>query len=93
MKEVIKSLIIGIAFTCMLVGMNGLANYIQHNYTMGAVVLEVNDFETVFVDDMGEMYAVTETDYTVGEEVKLYFHDNFTDSDRKDDYIRKVKRV
>ena len=93
MKEVIKSLIIGIAFTCMLVGMNGLANYIQHDYRMNAVVLEVNDFETVFVDDMGEMFAVTETDYEVGEEVKLYFHDNFTDSDRKDDYIKKVKRL
>ena len=93
MKEFLKGLAIGVIMIVFFISCIGFANHIQHNYTMGAVVLEVNDFETVFVDDMGEMYAVTETDYTVGEEVKLYFHDNFTDSDRKDDYIRKVKRV
>lgn len=69
------------------------ADTYQHNYSQICKVYEVNDTETVFIDPVGYLWSVEDTDYTKGETVKVYFHDNFTDFNREDDVIKKVKRV
>jgi hypothetical protein len=39
------------------------------------------------------LWEVNDNNYVEGETVKISFHDNFTESTREDDIIKKVKRV
>ena len=66
---------------------------IQHNYNQICTVYEVNENSTTFIDPCGYLWEVNDTDYELHETVKIYFHDNFTDFNREDDVIRKIKRV
>lgn len=70
-----------------------LADTYQHNYSQICEVYEVKDTGTVFIDPVGYLWSVEDTDYVKGETVKVYFHDNFTDFNREDDTITKIKRV
>ena len=70
-----------------------LADTYQHNYSQICEVYEVTDTTTTFIDPVGYLWDVCDTNYTKGETVKVYFFDNFTDFNRKDDEIKKVKRV
>lgn len=70
-----------------------LADTYQHNYSQICEVYEVNDTTTTFVDPVGYLWDINDTNYVKGETVKVYFFDNFTDFDRKDDEIKKVKKV
>lgn len=70
-----------------------LADTYQHNYSQICEVYEVTDTYTTFVDPVGYLWDICDTDYIKGETVKVYFFDNFTDFNREDDVIKKVKRV
>lgn len=70
-----------------------LGDTIQHTYTQYGTVYEVKENETLIVDATDNIWSVYDTDYTEGESVKIKFHDNFTDFNREDDEILKVKRV
>ena len=70
-----------------------IADTYQHNYKQPCIVYEVTDTHTTFIDPVGYLWDVFDTDYKKGDEVIVYFHDNFTDFDREDDIIKKVKRV
>lgn len=70
-----------------------IADTYQHNYSQICEVYSVEGNTTVFIDPVGYLWEVNDTDYVKGETVKLYFHDNFTEYTREDDIIKNVKRV
>ena len=70
-----------------------IADTYQHNYKQPCVVYEVTDTYTTFIDPCGYLWEVNDNNYVEGETVKISFHDNFTESTREDDIIKKVKRV
>ena len=82
-------------FTVMIVFLiiPAIADTYQHNYSQICEVYEVNDTETVFIDPVGYLWSIEDINYTEGETVKIYFHDSFTDFNREDDVIKKIKRV
>jgi hypothetical protein len=69
------------------------ADTYQHNYTQICNVYSVEGNTTLFIDPCGYLWEVNDNNYVEGETVKVYFHDNFTETTRKDDIIKKVKRV
>lgn len=92
-SERTKAIVLGIIVTLMIVVLPPLADTYQHNYSQVCEVYEVTDEYTTFIDPCGYLWDVTDTDYVEGEIVKVSFFDNFTDFDRTDDEITKVKRV
>lgn len=82
-----------VMFVCLLV-FPAIGDTIQHNYTQVCTVYEVNDDVVTFIDPCGYLWDyVTTESFNEHDTVKLYFHDNFTDFNREDDIIRKIKRV
>ena len=77
----------------MLLVVPAIGDTIQHNYKQPCVVYEVTDTYTTFIDPVGYLWDVFDTDYKKGDEVIVYFHDNFTDFDREDDIIKKVNLI
>ena len=77
----------------LLLGTPIIGDIIQHNYTQQCDVYEVHDTYTTFIDPVGYLWDYETTEYKKGDSVKIYFHDNFTDTNREDDIIRKIKRV
>ena len=88
-----KTIIYSIIAIVILFIVPALADTYQHHYSQICEVYEVTDTHTTFVDPVGYLWDVTDTDYEKGETVKVYFFDNFTDFNREDDEITKVKRV
>ena len=93
MKKTIKKIFLGVGVMAMLFIFPAIGDTIQHNYKQQCGVYEVHDTYTTFIDPCGYLWDVFDTDYVKGEQVVIYFHDNFTDFDRTDDIIKKVKRV
>lgn len=91
--KTIKKIFLGVAVMSVLFIFPAIGDTIQHNYKQQYGVYEVNDTYTTFIDPCGYLWDVFDTDYVKGEQVVIYFHDNFTDFDRTDDIIKKVKRV
>lgn len=81
-----------VALICLLV-IPAIGDTIQHNYSQICEVYEVDETTTTFIDPVGYLWDYETTEFTKGDTVKVYFHDNFTDFNRKDDEITKVKRV
>ena len=77
----------------MLLVVPAIGDTIQHNYSQQCDVYEVHDTYTTFIDPVGYLWDYETTEYKKGDSVKIYFHDNFTDSKREDDVIRKIKKV
>ena len=88
-----KTIIYSIIVIVVLFVVPALADTYQHNYTQICEVYEVTDTTTTFIDPVGYLWDVNDTNYEKGETVKVYFFDNFTDFNREDDEITKVKRV
>ena len=93
MRKLIKKIFLGVGLFSVLVIIPAIADTYQHNYKQLCVVYEVTDTHTTFIDPVGYLWDVFDTNYKKGDEVIVYFHDNFTDFDREDDVIKKVKRV
>lgn len=93
MKNTIKKIFLGVAVMSVLFIFPAIGDTIQHNYKQPCVVYEVTDTYTTFIDPVGYLWDVFDTDYKKGDEVIIYFHDNFTDYNREDDVIKKIKRV
>ena len=89
----VKVFVLEVVAVIMIVALPALGDTIQHNYSQVCEVYEVTDTYTTFIDPVGYLWDVNDTNYVKGETVKVYFFDNFTDFDRKDDEITKVKRV
>ena len=84
------ALIVGIIVFLVL---PAIADTYQHNYTQICDVYSVEGNTTIFIDPCGYLWEVNDNNYVEGETVKVYFHDNFTETTREDDIIKKVKRV
>ena len=67
--------------------------YQDTHYETTAKVYSVDTSETIFIDGAGYLWAVTDTDYKVGEFVELKFENNRTDYTRNDDKIVNVIRL
>ena len=92
MKKLNTLLVIIVGIILFLV-FPAIADTYQHNYTQICNVYSVDGNTTLFIDPVGYLWEVNDTNYVKGETVKLYFHDNFTEYTREDDVIKKVKRV
>lgn len=93
MNHMKKTIIYTIIMLFVFIIVPALADTYQHNYSQICEVYEVTDTTTTFVDPVGYLWDVNDTNYVKGETVKVYFFDNFTDFNREDDIIKKVKRV
>ena len=93
MKDFIKNFFVGMVAMMVILVFPIIGESIQHNYSQVCEVYMITDTETIFIDPVGYLWSVTDTDYKKGETVKVYFNDNFTDYIREDDIITKVKRV
>jgi hypothetical protein len=86
-------ILVMIAFICLLV-VPAIGDTYQHNYTQVCEVYEVDGDVVTFIDPCGYLWDyVTTEEFNKHDTVKIYFHDAFTDSNREDDVIRKIKRV
>lgn len=93
MKNFINKFFMGAVVIMVLLLFPAIGETVQHNYSQICEVYMVTDTETIFVDPVGDLWSVYDTEYHKGETVKVYFNDNFTDYTREDDIIKKVKRV
>lgn len=93
LKRFVVELFMVFVLLMVLLLLPAIGETYQHNYTQICDVYLVDDTTTVFIDPVGYLWEVNDTDYVKGETVKLYFHDNFTEYTREDDIIKKVKRV
>ena len=93
LKRFVVELFMVFVLLMVLLLLPAIGETYQHNYTQVCDVYLVDDTTTVFIDPVGYLWEVNDTDYVKGETVKLYFHDNFTEYTREDDIIKKVKRV
>lgn len=93
LKKMVNNFFMGLIVMMVFLIIPVAADTYQHNYKQQCGVYEVNDTYTTFIDPCGYLWDVFDTDYVKGEQVIIYFHDNFTDFDRTDDIIKKVKRV
>lgn len=93
MKNFIKNFFVGMVAMMVILLLPAIGETIQHNYSQICEVYMVTDTETIFVDPVGDLWSVYDTNYRKGETVKISFYDNLTDYTREDDIIKKVKRV
>mgnify|MGYP003297289369 CR=1 FL=1 len=89
----LKNYIFGIIGVLLFIAILAFADTYQTRYTQYATVLSVNENETFFVDAIGDVWSIYNTDYHKDEIVKIKFFNNCTDYTRTDDVILKVKRV
>lgn len=92
-KKFCRELFMCMCAMILLIGFPVLGDSIQHNYKQVCQVYEVHDTYTTLIDPCGYLWDIYDTDYTIGETVKVSFHDSFTDFNREDDVVLKVKRV
>ena len=89
----LNTLVVAIIGIIVFFVLPAIADTYQHNYTQICDVYSVEGDTTLFIDPCGYLWEVNDNNYVEGETVKISFHDNFTESTRKDDIIKKVKRV
>lgn len=89
----LNTLVVAIIGIIVFLVLPAIADTYQHNYTQICNVYSVEGNTTLFIDPCGYLWEVNDNNYVEGETVKISFHDNFTESTRKDDIIKKVKRV
>lgn len=73
----------------------GLIGRFETTYKVNAKVIEINkgDNYISFEDETGNVFSIYyETGYTEGNKVKLILDNNFTEENREDDIIIKVKK-
>lgn len=92
-KRFVVEFLTAICALVLFLGVPVIGDTIQHNYTQQCDVYEIHDTYTTFIDPVGYLWDYGTTEYKKGDSVKIYFHDNFTDTNREDDIIRKIKRV
>ena len=89
-KERAKVAFVAIYF----VGALALVGHIEHHYTIGAKVTELDGYTYTVVDEAGYEWKFTDdTLFPVGTKVKLKMFTNCTHNSRVDDEIVKVKPV
>lgn len=89
----LNTLLVAIVGIIVFFVLPAIADTYQHNYTQICNVYSVEGNTTLFIDPCGYLWEVNDNNYVEGEAVKVYFHDNFTETTREDDIIKKVKRV
>ena len=93
LKKMVDNFFMGFTMIMVFLIIPAIAETYQHRYTQICTVYEVNEEYTTFIDPCGYLWDVNDTDYTVGETVKIKFDDALTDFNREDDVILKVKKV
>ena len=89
MRKVIV-ILVTIVFILLVLAISG---YADTRYSTRAQVLSVNNTSTLFVDTAGYVWEVSDTNYTKGQSIMLYFYNNTTDYTREDDIIVKIKPI
>ena len=92
-KKFYRELFMFVSALVLIIGFPVLGDSIQHNYKQVCQVYEVHETYTTLIDPCGYLWDIYDTDYAIGDTVKVSFHDNFTYFNREDDVILKVKRV
>lgn len=91
-KEFKRNILLFIV-VALLILFPAIGDTMQCRYTQYGTVLEVDEDETLIVDAIGDVWCIYDTDYHVGDEVKIYFDTNCTDYTHEDDIILKVKKI
>ena len=92
---IVRKVAVFMILALTLVVLPAIGETMQHKYTQQCDVYEVDEDTnlTTFIDPCGYLFAVEDTNYIVGDSYKITFFDNFTERDRTDDVIVKIKRV
>lgn len=70
-----------------------LCSYISSNYTREAYVISNNNNVCEFKDNTGNTWTAEDVSCKEGDKVRLYMCTNNTDTNIKDDTIKKVKVI
>ena len=91
MKDIIKGFLF---FSLVFIIIPGIAGNIETHYTMTGIVTDIEKNNVVIVEDTtGNIWAIHAEGHAIGENVKIYFDNNFTENDREDDIIENIKRI
>ena len=90
MKKTIAKIAAGIIAMTSLFILPIIAGTIESTYTMSGKVIAVNKESIYVVDEMGEEWEFKGTNFTKGDEVKIWFFNNGTCDTRYDDVIQNV---
>lgn len=100
-----KLTLYGIILFIILIIVPAIGESYQHQYEQLCIIYEIHDDGIVdFIDPTGEIFCIDTIEYGVctkwlgdnykiGDAYMIKFFDNFTDYDRTDDIILKIKRV
>lgn len=81
-----------IAIVTVFATLVAMAGFVECHYTQDATITALEkDGEVVFVDARGEEWSFFGEDYEVGQEIKVTFYTNHTDSYIYDDTIYIVR--
>ncbi len=89
--KTVKTIVEGIIAMTVFLFIIGICGYMENHYSMNATV-DYYKGHVAFVDEVGEAWYDDEiTNYKIGDEVRITFDTNTTDSTRLDDKICKIK--
>lgn len=74
-----------------LISFIAIAN--SHNYTAKATVVQTKGEEIQIKDDLDNLWVFYGDNFSIGDNIKVTFNDNGTDSIASDDYIVKVVKI
>lgn len=71
-----------------------LAGNLDNSYVVNATVNSYSNNEVVFTDWQHDLWVYdTDEKFTVGDKIKVKFHTNYTEHNRRDDTILWIKRA
>ena len=80
-------------FLLMFVGVPCLISEVENHYKMTGYVIETNNDEILIEDITGNIWAIFDGDFHVGDKVRVTFFNNYTDNKRVDDEIIEVVKI
>lgn len=89
---VTKTLKLMCGITVMIILLVGVGT-IESTYSMSCVVINVNRDVVKVEDKAGYVWEFKGDGFSIGDEVKVVFDTNHTDSNRFDDKIKDVKKL
>lgn len=89
--EVFEFILGMVIITVVFFVIPGIAGYIENHYWRDAQVVEIENENVVMEDRIGHIWVFEGDGFEVGDNVKMYMFNNYTDSIITDDEIIKIK--
>lgn len=95
MRNVIEKIKI-VVVLLILISSFCLVGFVECHYEKQGFIYKIENEEVHFIDERGEEWIITsDIPYVIGEDVKIIFYTNGTDSNIYDDevyYVKKLKK-